>query len=480
MKNIFSFKGLGRHLPMAVVALCALQPLIDVLAYVLDRNGVGNLPTLLLRSFLLAAMVIAGIAVSQNKNPWYWLLGGLALFTLLHGAGCLYYGYDDPVHDLVNLVRIYQLPLAAFSFAALCRKEEKCLSALFVGASVSLGLIALIGLVATVTGTDPHTYANKSVGLLGWFSTPSAQSAILSMLVPLFVGFFMEKFHLNPLYVGLAALLGFGLLFLFATRLSYASFLGAAWAFGFFCLLGRGDKKKRRILTMVFSAFVLAGILLIPLSPMEKNTAMVQVNLEKKQAHIDTLVKEDSEKAKGQILADMDLRLASLESAYEYYLPGVTGRFGLMQTAEYYDYSTDASVIADARLQKKAYCLMLLQEQPLCVLFGMELGDMTFDGNTYDAENDFHGIFFLCGGVGLLALLGSILWLIGRALWALKRDFARLFTPQLVALATCAVCGLAHAYFTAGLLRRPNASIYFSLCLTAIWYLTQRRKERKS
>ena len=207
---------------------------------------------------------------------------------------------------------------------------------------------------------------------------------------------------------------------------------------------------------------------------------MVQVNLEKKQAHIDALVEEDLENAKNQVLADMDLRLASLESAYEFYLPGVTGRFGLMETAEYYNYSTDASVIADARLQKKAYCTMLLREQPLCALFGLELGDMTFDGNTYDAENDFHGIFFLCGMVGLIGLLGSILWLIGRALLALKRDFARVLTPQLVSLAICAVCGLAHAYFTAGLLRRPNASIYFSLCLAAIWYLTTRRKEEKS
>ncbi len=480
MKKNISAKQMEAHLPHAVVVLCALQPLVDVLAYVLDRNGVGNLPTLLLRSFLLAAMVVLGVAVSQNKKPWYWLLGGLALFTLLHGAGCFYYGYDDPVHDLVNLVRIFQLPLAAFSFASLCRKEEKCLSALFVGASVSLGLVALIGLLATVTGTDPHTYANKGVGLLGWFVTPSAQSAILSMLVPLFVGFVMKKTRLHPLYVALAALLGFGLLFLFATRLAYASLLGAAWAFGFFCLLSRGDKKKRRILTMEFSAFVLAGILLIPLSPMEQNTAMVQVNAEKKQAHIDALVAEDLENAKNQALADMDLRLASLESAYEFYLPGVTGRFGLIQTAEYYNYSTDASVIADARGQKKAYCTMLLQEQPLCILFGMELGDMTFDGITYDAENDFHGIFFLCGSVGLICLLGGILWLIGRALLALKRDFAHLFTPQLVSLATCAVCGLAHAYFTAGLLRRPNASIYFSLCLAAIWYLTARRKEAKS
>jgi hypothetical protein len=67
----------------------------------------------------------------------------------------------------------------------------------------------------------------------------------------------------------------------------------------------------------------------------------------------------------------------------------------------------------------------------------------------------------------------------GRAVWALRKDFSRLFTPQLAALAICAVCGLAHAYFTAGLLRRPNASIYFSLCLAAIWYITTRRKEPK-
>ena len=37
---------------------------------------------------------------------------------------------------------------------------------------------------------------------------------------------------------------------------------------------------------------------------------------------------------------------------------------------------------------------------------------------------------------------------------------------------------LVYAYFTAGVLRRPNASIYMSVLLAAVYYLTQMRSEQ--
>ena len=37
---------------------------------------------------------------------------------------------------------------------------------------------------------------------------------------------------------------------------------------------------------------------------------------------------------------------------------------------------------------------------------------------------------------------------------------------------------LVYAYFTAGVLRRPNASIYMSVLLAVVYYLTQMRSEQ--
>ena len=122
---------------------------------------------------------------------------------------------------------------------------------------------------------------------------------------------------------------------------------------------------------------------------------------------------------------------------------------------------------------------MLLDEQPFTSrLFGMELGRMAFDGEIYDVENDFHGICFLYGWVGLammVAFIGYFLYLIIKCL---IRDFRKYFTLEAGAFGIGLCLCLVYAYFTAGVLRRPNASIYMSVLLAVAYYLTQMRSEQ--
>ena len=113
---------------------------------------------------------------------------------------------------------------------------------------------------------------------------------------------------------------------------------------------------------------------------------------------------------------------------------------------------------------------MLLDEQPVTSrLFGMELGRMAFDGEIYDVENDFHGICFLYGWVGLammVAFIGYFLYLIVKCL---IKDFRKYFTVEAGAFGIGLCLCLVYAYFTAGVLRRPNASIYMSVLLAAVY-----------
>ena len=122
---------------------------------------------------------------------------------------------------------------------------------------------------------------------------------------------------------------------------------------------------------------------------------------------------------------------------------------------------------------------MLLDEQPFTSrLFGMELGRMAFDGEIYDVENDFHGICFLYGWVGLammVAFIGYFLYLIVKCL---IKDFRKYFTVEAGAFGSGLCLCLVYAYFTAGVLRRPNASIYMSVLLAAVYYLTHMRSEK--
>ena len=466
-------RAIQSRLPLLVFILCMIQPVMDVLSYWLDVAGADNTITLLLRLLVLVATVLAGFVLSRRKWIYFLLCGVLILLAAGHAAVCLYYGYQDPVGDLTNQVRIYQMPLTVLAFITFFRRDEKCLNAVKWGFLGSFGVMVVVELLATITQTDPHTYANKGIGVLGWFLTTSAQSAILSMVIPVAILCVLEWKQHHPLFSAGIGVLGLGVLYLFATRLTYAALLGCAFGLAASCLLIKVLHKKPYGKTAaVFAALGIVAVLLTGLSPMAANNEKVAENAALKQEDILQLVAQDRAAAEAEGLTGTELETAALKSAYEKYLPGVTGRFGLERTAEYYGYTTDVVNLSNTRLQKQSYSLMLLQDQPLARVFGLELHDLTYDDVTYDAENDFHGIYFLCGGVGLALMIAFIGFFLLRIAVVLVKDFKAYFTLPAAAFGIALICGLAHAYFTAGVLRRPNSNFYLGVLLAAVYVLS--------
>ena len=466
-------RAIQSRLPLLVFILCMIQPVMDVLSYWLDVAGADNTITLLLRLLVLVATVLAGFVLSRRKWIYFLLCGVLILLAAGHAAVCLYYGYQDPVGDLTNQVRIYQMPLTVLAFITFFRRDEKCLNAVKWGFLGSFGVMVVVELLATITQTDPHTYANKGIGVLGWFLTTSAQSAILSMVIPVAILCVLEWKQHHPLFSAGIGVLGLSVLYLFATRLTYAALLGCAFGLAASCLLIKVLHKKPYGKTAaVFAALGIVAVLLTGLSPMAANNEKVAENAALKQEDILQLVAQDRAAAEAEGLTGTELETAALKSAYEKYLPGVTGRFGLERTAEYYGYTTDVVNLSNTRLQKQSYSLMLLQDQPLARVFGLELHDLTYDDVTYDAENDFHGIYFLCVGVGLALMIAFIGFFLLRIAVVLVKDFKAYFTLPAAAFGIALICGLAHAYFTAGVLRRPNSNFYLGVLLAAVYVLS--------
>ena len=477
-RTVLSQRLAGR-LPLIVFLLCLLQPCMDVLSFWLERAGISNAITLALRLGILFFMVFLGFLLTDRRKYYYMTAALLLAFTLCHVAACISAGYVSPLEDLTNLVRIYQLPLTALAFITYLRREPRCLEAMKRGFFWCLMVILAVELLSIATGTNPYTYPNKALGILGWFYFANAQSAILSMLVPVAIVFVLEKKDFHPLFALAICLAGFGVLYFFATRLSYAALLGTGIALTLSLLILRKTKGYpacRAAFVLLLCTVLAAGC--YRLSPMYRNTQMVADNLALKQEDIDTMVASDTAAAAEAGMTEEERQLASLRSAYEKYLPGPTQRFGLARTAELYRYSTDAGVIADVRLERLNFCRMLLEDSPRsAVFFGMELGRMSQDGVTYDVENDFHGIFYLCGGVGLGLMLVFLLWFLLRIGVVLFRNFREYFTLEAVGFGIALICCLAHAYFTAGVLRRPNTTFYMALILAAVYHLTRRNPE---
>lgn len=464
--------GLTARLPRLLLILCLLQPMLDMLSFWQDTLGWGNTLTTVLRFAMLAAVVSIGFACSGRKGVYLVLGGVLAVLTAGHVAACLQWGYDAPWKDLANLLRIYQLPLMTVSLITMIEVNPGGMQALKRGFFWCLLICAAVEALSVLTGTNPYTYPDKEVGILGWFYFPNSQSAILAMLVPVAVTATLHKKYLGPITI----VTGGVVLYCFATRLSYVALIGCfvVLALGVVVLRRQSGVawKRTAALLMAVAVAAAAGY---SVSPMTKNAQMVAKNKVLKQLDIEEKVSWNEAQAQEQGLEGEALAAARLEDAYETYLTGPTGRFGLERTAKWYGYSTDAGDIADVRREKLTFNQMLLEDNPgLSLWFGLEREDLTYEDESYDAENDFHGIFYLCGITGLGAMVIFLGYFLVRMLAALRRDFCGTMTLDALGCGLAIGCGLLHAYCTAGVLRRPNASFYLAALLAMAYHMTQR------
>jgi hypothetical protein len=266
-----------------------------------------------------------------------------------------------------------------------------------------------------------------------------------------------------------------GLLFLLGTRLAFFAMILTGFGLGVTLWVCRCGPRSGAVFLLALTALF---IVLFPVSPMAENRAQVAQNAILKQENIDSLVAQDTEAGVEAGLTDEELKYERLRSSYETYLKGLVDQFGLQRTAEFYQFSDRASDICDVRRAKISYSRMLLQDsQSLSYVFGMELGRFQTQEMSYDVENDLHGVFFLCGGVGLLLMLGFLGYYVFLMLRKLIREPKKVLSPELIGLSIGCIGCAAHVYATAGVLRRPNASFYLAVCLASVWYLVRNQEK---
>lgn len=457
-------RGCPRWLPGALVALCAAQPLLDVLSFWTQGLAWGGKLTLALRLLLFLCVVLTGFVLSGHKRA-YWITAAVcAVLYATHVLACLRaneaFTAANLISDATNFIRVAQIPLFTIAFITFLRCCRQGFASFERGITIAFWIIAAVELLSALTGTNPYTYPDKRIGLCGWFYFANSQSAILSMLVPLALCPALRSGNIRrwlPI-----AVVGFAELFCFATRLAYMSlFVTVIGMVITLALTKRGSAKVCAVL-LLCAAVCAAGY---TVSPMHRNQQAVAANAVRKQENIDRLV------AQGKAEFG-DQGYAYLTYAYDEYLGGTVERYGLEATAEMYGYSTKAAVITNVRTIKINYCRLMLNTEPLTSrLFGLSYDEMTYHGYCYDVENDFHGIAYLYGWAGLACLLAFLGYFLVIIVCALIRNARRYFTVEAGACGVALCTALAHIYNTAGVLRRPNASFYLCLILASIWYL---------
>ena len=490
--------NLRAFLPRLILILCILQPLLDVAGYWQSCFGVSNTVTLFLRMALLGGTLLLGFVLSERKRYYLLLAAVLAVLTGLHAFACARAegSYTEPVNDLINLVRIYSLPLMTLCFITFLKQNDRVFPAMCKGMVLDVLIIAAVQLLSTVTGTDPHTYPVDSTGILGWFLWTNSQSAILAMLAPITICWALRRWENKIVPVALLTAISEATLYVLAPRLAYGSLI-AAGVGSAVCLIlfDRRRWKQALAITLVTLLFLAA----YPFSPthnrLDSNYGRAQQTLQQLQ-ELDIQLPTETELptnesgepdagAKPQLVLD-ETTADKLETLYrsQDIIWNMVQRFGRDRVFKIYNYTLDPSVLSNTRTMKIKFCELLMQESgTLSRLFGLNLSQMRvsrFDHykqpveDNYDVENDFHGVYFLTGLVGLLLMLAFVLYFGIRAAVRVLRQPKIYFRLAMASFAMAYVLGMIHAYFTASVLRRNNASIYLAMVLAGLWYLSQK------
>lgn len=470
-----------KKLPVFVFILFLLQPLMDMLSFWITELEVSNLPTLILRFGVLGLTLLAGFCISRRK--WiYWVAAGIiAALTAGHVFALSQFGISDLFGDLTNLVRVLQLPLTTICLITFLRENEKCYNAMKWGMVACLLLTLAVEVLATLTHTEPHTYFDGR-GYIGWFNNTNSQSNNLCMLVPVAAVWTYEKKGWKSPLFWLSLVGGFTAMYFLGPRLSYLG-IGATGVGLAVSVLIIDKKRWREAVVMVCVLAVFAA--LIPGSPMMQHQRIYDGVQSDRQRQIDEyLASLNLPKLRESGLSEEEkahreeLWVEALTPVYTEYSEDFVEIFGAEQTIRMHDFSSSIFRMTALRPKKLLYAALLMNESPASAkVFGLELSRFTAsNGEIYDVENDFHGIYYLYGWAGLAAMLVFIGYFLLLIVRALVKDAKKYYTLDAAAWGIGLACCLIHVYCTAGVLRRPNASFFLAASFAAVYYLVKLKR----
>lgn len=508
--------AIEKRLPALVLILLVIQPAMDVLSYFLGQMGSNTLSTLL-RFAMLAAVALLGFIVSEEKKVYFIMYGAVALFWVAHALNCFRVGYQSPVEDAANFLRILNFPIFALSFITFFRRGKELQRYIYLGIAIDFGEIVLFTALPWLMGKPVYTYASIGVGVLGWFSIPSAQSAIIVLAVPLTL-FWAYRTNKYPVFL-LACGLCFALMYFTGTKFTYYSIFIIAGAYAFLFLLNLGKKSWKYVLPMVLAIVMVFATR--AQSPMVRRESLANIskgnysnavaNSMQNSGADDTVLRAtqdglDAEDTTPEELEKIRRSLLGVyadKKVYGKFFQDLYERFGVYNVMEAYDYTSQATYLSDSRLRKNAFAALVWEEKDfLTRLLGFEYSDMVVGDTIYDLENDFPAVYYFTGYVGFglyLLFFAYFVFLILRAFWrnvshcasvrsslqrGEKREHCvkkglcaffsgvkRFLTIEMGAVGMTFVLGILVAQISGNVLRRPNVTVYFAAAVACLYRL---------
>ena len=522
--------AISKKLPWLVGAIIIIQPMLDVLSYFLGEMGNNSLSTAL-RFLLLMGVALLGFIVSDKKRVYFLFYGVMGAFWLAHVINCYRIGYQSVVSDTANFLRIMNFPIFTLSFITFFQKGENLRKFVYAGFAINLAEIVVFTALPWLTGHPVYTYNTLYLGVMGWFSTPNAQSAIVVLVAPLAI-LFAWKTKKYPVFL-LSLVLSFGLMFAMGTKFTFYSIFIIAGAYIFLFVLNFQKKCLRYVLPLL--GVVVLVVAFRSYAPMQmresmsqyalnnyqqlvneslKNSGADQSELEEIRQELAESEKDGSSSSGGeeqqlQRLRDSLIGVYTDPEVYGSIFGNIYDRFGVYNVMDAYDYTSESTILSDSRVRKSMFAKLMWEEKDFAThLLGFEYQDMIYEGTIYDLENDFPAVFYFCGYIGFtlymlfLALFAVMIlkaffqdvasaWksqeekprrLPLRSLCAFGGGVQRFLTVEMGAVGMTFLLAAIAAQVSGNVLRRPNVTVYFAVAAAYLCYLTvmKRGKAKKA
>lgn len=461
-----------------IVLFIALQPVVDIFAYV-QSKFCSTSYSWIIRLVLLFLIVINCFFKTQDKKRFICKFLPFIIFIVIHILNLFRINALNLYLDLKYYSLIVQMPILTLLFIEYSKFDKKMIDKIEKGISIAFLVIFFSMALAFLTSSYETTYAE--IGFLGWFTGSSTPSMILCAICPFVVHYFAkQRSRLIYVFVCIAV---FIILFFNATR---ACYLTLFLSFGVSLFNALVKNKKQIFYILIPSIFLILSIILYPYSYTYYKT-LVSNNINDINQNIIDNVIENANDNQSTDIDNQEINTGNTETKEE----NITDKniakkqaIEILKTSYLYKELIDihgediiyektknilnSEMLSDNRIRKKINAKIEFQKSDVATKI-LGFGYSRVNQYNLDLENDLTAIYYYYGylGFGLYCLF--ILYFIGILL---KRFIA---SPRLIQNEAFVLLGLLVLFllfggeYSGAFLRKPNSNIYLSLYLTLIY-----------
>ena len=272
MKKVFLF--LNKYKSNILLIYLFIQPFIDLITSIcINIINIDFTIGMIIRFFFLIFLFIEFLfnSNSKHKKKEFIYLCLISLYLILFFIQILVLkGIDASFYELSNTLRCFYFPISLVLLIDYFEKEKFKINPIIWKYLFMIYIILIF--IPTITNTGFNGYTQGKVGNIGWFNSSNEISAILSLLLPLFI--YGLAFNKNKIITIIELILTLYVIFNLGSKIVILACGIIILYYGFVYIKKwfiNKELKKIGIVTTIVILFIIIASLLIPKTNFYKN-----------------------------------------------------------------------------------------------------------------------------------------------------------------------------------------------------------------